>query len=178
MQLVPHPDCTSVNGNHQNKSMSRIYPDAATPYFGPGDHVSVWVHQRECSGGAPCPPKDYIFSRHCLVRVWVLFSSHFPCEIDIFHITCITKIDYCEPAPLQNPLVLDLVYLWWLDFLNQCWLRLNTSSIFPVLDCVLLRSCLSTYPIWWKIRTPGPHQWMEWGYTWSISISLKSLQQH
>ena len=40
IQVVSHQKTFGINGNHQNKSVSRIYQGAATPSFGSLDRVS------------------------------------------------------------------------------------------------------------------------------------------
>ena len=64
MQVVSHQKPFEINRNHQNTLVSRIYQGAATPSFGPLDHVSCLGPL----GGASRvgdDPKTFIIIRHC-----------------------------------------------------------------------------------------------------------------
>ena len=64
MEVVPHHNPFRINRNRRNKSASRIYQGAATPSFGPLDHVSCLGPL----GGAyrvGDDPKTFIIIRCC-----------------------------------------------------------------------------------------------------------------
>jgi hypothetical protein len=73
MELVSGPNSSGVDGNRPHKLTSRICSGAAMPSFGLLGCVS-------CQGpfgarpGVMHDPRDFISSRHILVRVWVLLK--------------------------------------------------------------------------------------------------------
>jgi hypothetical protein len=73
MEPVSGPNSSGVDGDHLHKLTSRICFGAAMPSFGLLGRVS-------CQGpfgrvqGVLHDPRDYISSRHILVRVWVLLK--------------------------------------------------------------------------------------------------------
>ena len=61
-QLVSHQKVFGINGNRRNKSASRICQGAATPSFGPLDHVSCLGPLEGVSRGGD--DQDSIISSH------------------------------------------------------------------------------------------------------------------
>ena len=71
IQVVSHQKPFKINGNRQNNSASRICQGAATPSFGPLDHVSCLGPLGACPGVLH-DGNVFINSRHPSIRVWVL----------------------------------------------------------------------------------------------------------
>ena len=71
IQVVSCQNTYGINGNHRNKSASRICQGAATPSFGPLDHVSS-LGLLGARLGVLHDPKVFINSRRPSIRVWVL----------------------------------------------------------------------------------------------------------
>ena len=71
MQVVSCQNPFRINGNHRNKSASRICQGAAIPSFGPLDHVSS-LGPLGAHPGVLHDPRVFINSCHPSIRVWVL----------------------------------------------------------------------------------------------------------
>ena len=83
MELVWGPNSFGVDGNHQNKWMSRIYQFAATPSFGLLARVSCWGPWWTWLGGYAHPNTHIIISRRQIrVYVFLVLVFHWGTEID------------------------------------------------------------------------------------------------
>ena len=71
IQVVSRQNLFGINGNRRNKSASRICQGAATPSFGPLDHVSS-LGPLGARTGVLHDPRVFINSRRPSIRVWVL----------------------------------------------------------------------------------------------------------
>ena len=71
IQVVSRQKLFGINGNRRNKSASRICQGAATPSFGPLDHVSS-LGPLGARPGVLHDPRVFINSRRPSIRVWVL----------------------------------------------------------------------------------------------------------
>ena len=71
IQVVSRQKTFRINRNRQNKSASRICQGAATPSFGPLDHVSC-LGPLGARPGVLHDPRVFINSRRPSIRVWVL----------------------------------------------------------------------------------------------------------
>ena len=71
IQVVSRQKAFRINGNHRNKSASRICQGAATPSFGPLDHVSS-LGPLGARPGVLHDPRVFINSRRPSIRVRVL----------------------------------------------------------------------------------------------------------
>ena len=71
IQVVSHQKLVRINRNCRNKSASRICQGAATPSFGPLDHVSC-LGPLGARPGVLHDPRVFINSCHPSIRVWVL----------------------------------------------------------------------------------------------------------
>jgi hypothetical protein len=69
--VVSRQNIFGINGNHQNKSVSRICQGAATPSFGPLDHVSS-LGPLGARPGVLHDPRVFLNSCHLSIRVQVL----------------------------------------------------------------------------------------------------------
>ena len=69
--MASHQTLFGINGNHRNKLTSRICQGAATPSFGPLDHVSS-LGPLGARPGVLHDPRVFINSRRPSIRVWVL----------------------------------------------------------------------------------------------------------
>ena len=70
-QVVSRQKLFGINGNRRNKLASRICQGAATPSFGPLDHVSS-LGPLGARLGVLHDPRVFINNRHSSIRVWVL----------------------------------------------------------------------------------------------------------
>ena len=68
IQVVSRQNFFRINGNRQNKSASRICQGAATPPFGPLDHVSR-LGRLGARPGVLHDPRVFINSHHPSIRV-------------------------------------------------------------------------------------------------------------
>ena len=69
IQVVSHQNLFGINGNRRNNSASRICQGAATPSFGPLDHVSCLGPLGACPGVLH-DPRVFINSHLPSIRVW------------------------------------------------------------------------------------------------------------
>jgi hypothetical protein len=69
--VVSHQNLFGINRNHQNKSVSRICQGAATPSFGPLDHVSS-LGPLGARPGVLHDPRVFLNSCRLSIRVRVL----------------------------------------------------------------------------------------------------------
>ena len=71
IQVVSHQNLFGINRNCGHNSASRIYQGAATPSFGPLDHVSC-LGPLGARPGVLHDPRVFINSGRSSIRVWVL----------------------------------------------------------------------------------------------------------
>jgi hypothetical protein len=71
IQVVSHQNLFRINRNRRNKSASRICHGAATPSFGPLDHVSS-LGPLGARPGVLLDSRVFINSRYPSIRVWIL----------------------------------------------------------------------------------------------------------
>ena len=69
--MVSRQKLFGINGNHGHKTAFRICQGAATPSFGPLDHVSC-LGPLGAHPGVLDDPRVFINSRRSSIRIWVL----------------------------------------------------------------------------------------------------------
>jgi len=85
---VSGPNSLVVNGNRQNKRMSKIWDGTTTPSFGLLARISCWGPLWTWLRGYVCP-KPHIISSRRQIRFRVLFEFSFPSRNWIVHYNCV-----------------------------------------------------------------------------------------